>query len=320
MKKEILVLFLLIILIIGLSGCDRLKTNDNGISTKRYVGGDKGLEIEFEKNAPPERVGDDNSDEFDISLILKNKGEYNINKGEIIVTLQGLEKDAFSLGSLSKKSDFSLDGAEKFRDRTNEGEENTLEFRKLKYKHDLDADFPINIRADVCYEYETRATANLCLKKEANKRRGIRDQCDINEEKVEIENSGGPVKIENVEQRASGSDEIKFTFDVVAEVDDKHQIYEPGTFNSECGIDLDKEDRVEVELSTAGDVNIKCGKLDDRDRGEVDLIEGSRTITCGIKTSSLQEYAFEKQLKINVRYMYKDSSAEVDLTVEDSAR
>lgn len=316
MKRGILLVLLLIVII----GCDKLGTKDTGVSTKRYVGGDDGLDIEFEKNAPPERVGDDNSDEFDISLILKNKGEYNLKKGEIIVTLQGIEKNAFSLSSLSEKNDFTLDGAEKFRDRVKEGEENTLEFRKLKYKHDLDADFPINIRADVCYEYETRATANLCLKKEANERRGIRDQCDVNEEDVEVENSGGPVQIKNIEQRASGSDEIKFTFDIVAKTDEEHQIYEPGTFSSECGSDLDKEERVEIELSTAGDLQIKCGKLDDKDKGKIDLIDGSRTITCSIKTTSLQTYAFEKQLNINVRYLYKDSSEETDLIVEDTSR
>ena len=312
MKKEYVFVFLMFS-ILSIAGCEQGADTTSSVG-KRFIGGDKGLTLSFSQDIPT-RIGDNNADEFDIIIIAENEGEFDIESGKIIASLQGIDREAFSLSSLSVKSKTELAGKIKFRDREEPGEELELEFRDARYKFDLDADFTVNIRADVCYEYKTRAQADLCLKREANKRL-TNDVCNLDNNDVNVENSGAPVQVTKLIQRPSGANEVTFTFDI--EKNGKGDVYEPGTFFDVCEEKRDKKDRINVKVSSvSGRLNPNCDRLGGGSEGVIDLIDGKRTIKCQISTSSLQDFAHTRPLSIELTYFFKDST-QTKIIVEDT--
>ena len=312
MKKEhFLVLVLFGVLLIA--GCDKA-SDSNNLSSKRFVGGDNGLKLSFSDDTPT-RVGDNSADEFDVVVVAENEGEHDIDDGKVIASLQGIDREAFSLRSLSERSDTELGGKKKFRDREELGEEIELKFRDARYKFDLSADFTVNIRADVCYEYKTIAQTDLCLKKTANERL-TNDVCKLDNDNLNIENSGAPIQVTKINQRPSGANEVTFTFDI--EKKGKGEVYEPGTFFDVCDENRDKKNKILVKVSSvSGRLNAKCSRLNDGSEGVIDLIDGKRTISCEISTSGLQEFAHTRPLSIELTYFFKDST-EKKIVVEDT--
>jgi hypothetical protein len=314
-KKHFLVFLVFGVLFIA--GCDQLgedSDSSTSISTKRFIGGTKGLSLSFSEDTPS-RVGDNSADEFEIIIVAKNEGEHDIERGKIITSLQGIDRDAFALPSLSVKSNTELAGKRLIRDREEDGEELELEYRDARYKFDLDATFNVNIRADVCYEYGTRAQTDLCLKRDANERL-TRDVCKLDNDKLNIENSGAPVEVTKVSQRPSGANEVTFTFDIEQKANG--DVYEPGTFTNVCDEQRDRKDKVRVKVSSAsGRLNPSCSRLGGGSDGTIELIGKKRTIKCELSTSGLQEFAHTRPLKIELIYFFKDS-VEKKIVVEDT--
>jgi len=297
MKKE--ALFIILIGLFLITGCTQQDKGET--SGKIYIGGDEGLEISFVEGNPPKFVSDGNKESFDIALLVKNVGEDDIENGDIIATLQNINKDLFSLSSLSIANNFDLEGKSKDRDRIIEGDQEELPFKDLRYTEELDVDFDVDLRVDVCYEYTTKASVDLCLKQQPTQRR-TRDACEVDNSNVNVENSGAPVKVANVVQFPR-TNSIRFNFDIVS----KGELYEPGTFTNSCSVDKERENKVKVRLNTPSRVGISCSKLEGGDEGIVELFNGKRTITCTIDTSGLQTVAFKERLNIFVDYVYKDS-------------
>jgi hypothetical protein len=314
MKKRNIMLFL-VFLMIFLVGCQKGSSTDSSSRGKIFISGNDGLSIAFDDEETPERIGDNSADEFDIVINVENNGEHDIESGKIIATLQGIDRDAFSLSSLSVKSDRELNGERRFRDRDEVGEEDELVFENAKYKFDLDADFSVTMRADVCYEYKTRAQGDICLKRNANERL-TNDVCDLDDSSVDIESSGAPVQVTKMTQRPSGSNKVSFTFDV--EKKGSGDVFEPGTFTSVCNEQRDKKDRLKIRVTSASErISPSCNRLNGGSQGIVDLIDGKRTIKCDVSTSSLQEFAHTRPLKIELTYFYKDSE-ERSIIVENT--
>ena len=308
MKKSY-ILLLSLLLVLFIAGCDNA-----GRASGRFIGGDKGLEITFIEQEPPNEILDNGEDEFDITLRLRNVGESNIQAGKTIATLKGIGKDDFSLNSLTSNSEDDLERLQRISDRITEPDETEIRFENAKYKFDLDAAFDVDLRADVCYEYSTTAVTDLCLKKEATQRR-TGDQCQINNNEAIVDNSGAPVKVTSMTQRSSGSDKISFTFDI--ETVGIGEVYEPGTFNDECGVNNDKKDRLRIRVISRGNIPIECSKLNG-DEGVVELFSGRRSIRCEVDTSNLQDIAFLSRVNIVLEYFFKESATE-PIRVVDSA-
>lgn len=315
MNRSIKLAFIFIIALLFVVACTKTPATSKG----KFVGGDKGLDISFIKDEPPEIIADNNQDQFDIGILLENVGEESIKAGEVIVTLNGIEKDAFSLSSLSAKNQDPIEGKKKLQDRILTGDQGEILFQNLKYKEQLPADMDIELRADVCYEYGTRTIADMCVKKEPNKR-GTEDICEINDDSINVDNSGSPVKITNFIQRAGGTGKIKFTFDV--EKTGGGDIFKPGTFSDKCVVNNDNDDNmdkadIEVKFSGSG-AAASCILSGTRSsKGSIKLIGGKKTVMCEASAIA-QDIAFRKQLSIKLDYVYKDSASKV-FTVESSA-
>ena len=218
--------------------------------------------------------------------------------------MNGLSKEAFSINSLSKKSDFILNGKKTFKDRVEEGDSDEIRFENLNYKNDLvESDFIANFRADVCYEYGTNAISSICLKKNVVKKKGS-DICGIINENADVKNSEAPVVVNNMKQTRSGSNEVKFTFNV--EKMGNGDIFVPNTFTDACIENDDMKDKVSVEVTASSGVDIKCDRLNDEDKGIIRLVSGVKTVSCRINTEKLQESAYEERVRILLRYVYKD--------------
>src|SRR3989344_4162988 len=71
-----------------------------------FVGGEEGLGIQFEDQAPPTEVFDMGQDPFNVELRFVNKGEKLIPKDKVKVTLSGLNPSDFG----KTEQDFILNG------------------------------------------------------------------------------------------------------------------------------------------------------------------------------------------------------------------
>lgn len=308
------VVFLVLILSLsGAQGCSTKETTETE-ELGAYVGGTSGLDISFVSEEPPETVLDNNQDLFYITLYLQNMGEYTVPAGKVIATLSGINKDAFGMKSLNTKSKSEILGKSKIGNDIVDGGVDSLQFDQANYKYDLSADFSTQLRADVCYNYQTKSLIKLCLKKNPIQRKQ-NDICAVTNENVDMENSGAPLQLTGVKSRGS-SDSITLTFTV--ENQGAGETYESNTFTDSCTVKPEKQNNVNVKVkSESGKLTANCGVLNNNDQGIVRLVDGRKTISCNIKTSSLQDTAFEEPFEITLDYFYKEAIGK-DLVVINS--
>lgn len=314
MMKKIFYLITFLLIIISLTGCDR----DGGTTTrtgKAYIGGEEGLSFEFDEDAPPDEVMDDGQESFPIRLMVKNEGEYTIDKGGIVASLSGISKSDFDLKSLHAKSDFDLQRKEKTTGA--EGEENILDFDDAKFVNDLAADFETTIFADVCYRYRTVAAASICLKRDSVQSRKSRDACEIRSDDVDYENSGAPIQVISVKQYPGGSNRVTFTFVIENKGDGKS--YLANHFTSDCIVEDEfMSDELNIEVtSPSRNIGVTCDTLDGSSKGTIKLFNNKRTVTCSINTGSLQKTAYEGRVNIKLDYFYRNDVSK-DITVENA--
>lgn len=321
-KKEVevvrfrILILILIVSMVFVVGC----TQDDDIVSGAFVGGTNGLSIGFGKDAPPARVfdfdsGENGGEDFDILVEVENKGEYDIPGNEIIVTLSGIDVRDFGLNSPHRILDRTLEGQGEFNGKVVNGDKDELIYEGAEYNFDLSADWKTTIRADICYEYQTKATTSICLKRKATDRE-IDDVCQMNDENVQVENSGAPVQIEQVSTRSSASSEIMISF--VVRNKGEGLIHPPGTFTNKCIKEEDEEDRLKLEVfSGSGRYAPECSQLGNKNIGEVKLTNNEKVVRCRIKTINAPESAVEEPINIRATYMYRNAIS-TDLIVEDS--
>jgi len=306
---------ILILLALFLAGC--ANTDDKDTTTgKAFIGGTEGITLAFVGTEPPAEVLDDGQQTFFITMLLTNNGEYTIPAGKIIASLSGISKEAFNLATLNIKSNFDLERARKERDQTTPGAIEELNFGEAKYKPDLPADFFTEIRADVCYDYETSAISSLCLKKNLLQKND-EDNCAVDNAQSKFENSGGPIQITSIRQRPVSGNKLSVTFDIMNQGPGK--VYKPGTFIDVCTSNDINENVVVVELSSpTSKFPINCRRFIDASTGEVRLVNGIKTVTCEIDTSGLQEATFADILLIKARYVYRQAIS-TPVTIRNAA-
>ncbi len=310
-KKSLFVLVLSLVVLI--SACQNAQKEKQALGI--FIGGNDGLDFSFKENQPPLKVIDNNQEPFFITLNLQNKGEFTIPENKIISSLSGVNGEAFSLSSLNAKLAIALEGKSKSGDQIVQSSPEELQFDQAIYKYDLNADFPTSLRADICYLYQTRSVAKVCLKKNPIEK-NTEDKCTINSDKVIAESSSAPVKIKDVKQRSSAVNEIKLTF-TISNVG-KGQVYSPTTFSDKC-VDVSAgKDEVLLEVtSNSAKSGIKCSQLKDTNKGIIKLALKEKVINCNIPTSNIQDIAFEEPVNIVLNYFYKDS-IEKQITVVNS--
>lgn len=312
MKRGLIIVLLIgLIFLSGIKGCEKKEVSREG-----YLGGIEGLDISFAEGEPPEKVLDANTDPFTITLLLKNKGESDISEKGIVVTLTGINKDAFQISDLTKRNDDAITKSGLEQGKTVTGGQDEITY-DAEYRDDLPTDFIQTIGANVCYRYTTGALAKVCLRKEASARARDNDVCVIYEDK-DVSNSGAPMQVMTLSERPAGTNKAR----VIFEIENKGLgvPYTKDTFSGGACLESgnrDNEKRVNVKVTSDDDVSINCNKLDGRSEGVLRLVEGKVILSCDIDTSRLQESTFISPLEITLDYFYKDFVSQ-EITIENA--
>jgi hypothetical protein len=314
MKKILTILILAIIAIISvaLSGCQPAqKTQNTTITGAAYIGGEKGLELSFLANAPPNVVYDKPKEgsisPFDISVKIENKGEYSVPGGKYKISISGVDAASFGKNPNDFKGLTSTEELIKTRKSAGETIQGTfsiVSIQGLAYQSPVSGQIgPFNLRAGLCYDYQTESSSNICVLEDmlgTTRREGL---CKPTEKK-QVENSGAPVKVIDLEESVTGKESMAFMF-IVKHIGSANNL----VFKNEaqtCSIgDMTKQDKIgiKVELGTK-DVTAKCSGING---GIASLYgEAGAQIRCSgtLADFGLAKGDYVQPVKITLKYDY----------------
>ena len=325
MNKKYYVFVLLVISIFLLSACKGKSGAAAGTAPKiPFIGGTAGISMNFEKDNPPPEVTDDASFAFKTIVRLKNEGEFKVDKQDIKLNLIGFDPNDFGR-TFSDLRDVTPEDTLDSKKRDAEGNivEGTTTFATfpkgsgdfIPTKFTGNTEF--TFRAETCYNYETRAETKLCVLRDMiNVRDG--SLCNPNGAKT-IHSSAAPVQVSNFRQSIVGKDKLSFSFDVSVSgnVDIFSDRNKPSSnFDNACPKDprtrREVENRVTIEITEVpsdpivGGGGLKCGGLDNSNKGEVILVGGRRTITCTVDLVT-DRVDLEKVMGVKVTYNVLDN-------------
>lgn len=306
MRREI-TLTLTILSILILSGCTNTDTNTK---TTPYVGGTTGLVMSFITGAPPDDLFDKSQMSFGISVKLENKGESDVKSNEAYVEIIGMNPSDYGKtnGFFKKSLSQDLTGVKKnFEGETLNGGITSVEFSDLKYTQDLAGNMETKMRAEVCYNYKTKTTTEVCIKK--NLLQSLNDEriCDLEGEKSP-QNSGGPVHITSLKETPMGENKIQFLL-VISHVGDPNgRIYKQST---DCDSSVTNTNKNKVYVKVNSEINGKkptCTGFQDANsdasEGYVTLYDmAPTTLSCTVDVSGVSSI-YESPLNIELSYRY----------------
>lgn len=233
MDKKYLFLICAISLLLLISACSRGLSQPTSAPRNPYIGGTKGIIFDFEKDAPPPEVTDGQNFPFKIILNVENKGEYAVKMEELRARLVGFNPGDFGttdidigvgnylrggeIGGSGETLDQDLDKVK----RTPEGDviSGGISFLNFPARAQFfqPREFPgnteFNIKAEVCYKYQTKAVGRLCILKNLIDKKP-NAVCDPNGAK-QAYSSASPIQVTNFRENVVGKDQIVFSFDVV---------------------------------------------------------------------------------------------------------
>lgn len=322
MSKRYYVLALLVCLVLVVSACKQSGTTTSGAPRKPFIGGTSGLTINFVKDSPLPEVTDDSSFGFKAIVQLKNEGETKIEKNNVKVNIVGFDPEDFG-ATISEITEQVPDDDLEPKKMDAEGNqiEGTTTFVTIPKNKDFvpkkfTGNTEFTFRADVCYAYQTRANAKLCILKDMiNVRDG--SLCKPTESRT-VHSSSAPVQVTSLRQSVIGKDKLSFSFDITLSGNldifrDKSDTTPSSSFDAACPREARKrrevENKVKVEITATGDPiveNIKCGGLDSQNSGVVTLVSNKRTLTCTADLNT-NRIDLEKPFDITLSYNILDN-------------
>ncbi len=291
----------ILVLSLFLFGCNQ---NNKGASLGTpFIGGTEGIKMHFRENAPPDQIFDSGEMPFDISVLLKNEGEFTVPAGEARLTLQGIDATAFG----KSPSDMVVVVKEPLqaKEKSTMGKEIDspevdVSIENLNYKNKLAGDFSMPIKANLCYLYQTEAVVGLCLS--SNPLAQNTGVCNVQEAKT-VYNSGAPVQIENFVEYVRGKNKIGFSFDIVQK--GNGEIIKDTEQNClDASVPEQNEMFVSVDTGLPG---LKCRPLKGGtdSSGYARLSNGKVTVDC--EQSVSQQGSFVKPISIKLKYRYSQT-------------
>jgi len=321
MKRGLLAL--MIGFTIFLVSCATPGGSDIGPIETPFAGGVEGLSMQFVRGAPPNEIFDNGKFPFSITVFIENLGEHDVLPGEGYLEITGIDPKAFDLSSQSDlRQDIpeEIDGVVKnFQGTILLGDKIDMSFDELNYLPDLTGNFVSRIRANLCYDYETIGTTNLCVKRDLLTNLATKQICDLSGPK-RVFNSGSPIQITAVDQNPAGSDKLQVLFTISHVGFPEDRFYKQGTECDDVETNPDK-DLVwfEVVSELAGSKAECSGLRDavpDRSAGFVELQNGVDTqVVCGFDVTGV-ESIYETPLNVKLRYRYSQF-IEVPLLIKD---
>ncbi len=307
--KKIFVIGIIMLLVLTMVGCD--DNTSTVVTTRAFLGGEMGLDAQFEKSLPPDEILDEGQQSFAIALKLENIGEADVLEGEGYVEIKGISPENFDKSSqedLKKEFSDDLRKAKKSSDSNRiEGGISYIDFPDLKFLPDISGDQEISFQADVCYDYMTTSTALVCIKKEGrlDVDKGI---CNDNEEK-EVQNSGSPIHITKLVQSPAGRGKTRFAF-TISHVGDPllDSFFKKDT---NCDDEVSNSDRYKILFKVPTEINGKkfeCTTLEgsdaDESEGFITLYDKKeRSVQCTLDVSNA-DASFPTSITVELEYRY----------------
>lgn len=297
MKKIIIISLLMLSF---LAACEVKK--EEVIEVKPFIGGTQGIIPEFDQLRT--NVNDGGNDPFDVVVKLKNYGETKVVKDKVSVKLKGIQPQQFG----KSENEFLIHPEEDVNARTMLDDGSVIdsspvfvEFKELNHITKIEGSVVnLPLVAEVCYFYQNKAVTKMCVRENLLKPES-EGLCKVNEDKP-VQNSGGPVHVQNVRQSPQGKNKIRLSFDLV-------HVGEGSLYEKESGCEGDrKQNKVYVKIDS-GIPGLSCTGLNDLTGtsvgGTVTLYNNKKTISCTQSIESLGDY--EKQVNIITDYDYANN-------------
>ncbi len=271
--------------------------------SKVFLGGTEGVTAKFDDFGVTEEgvFSLFDSETFSIDVVIQNKGEYEIQPGEVTLKLLGPAKDEFTgikvwelkkKEIIDKKSTLVPTG----------GEENLPFAEEAKYNGKVVGLLDRIWFANIEYRYNTNLILpEICLKEDLTDKR----ICEPTEAKT-FHVSGAPVTVTAVEESTAGKGVMALKISVSKSGSGKLTL--PGTDfsvnNEKIAYTIDDP---AWECKSGGKVN------------EARLIEGKADIVCKLKAPLAKDTLSTKKLGLVLDYKYRDIIQET-LRIKESAK
>ncbi|MBT3583218.1 hypothetical protein HN924_01395 [Candidatus Woesearchaeota archaeon] len=294
-------------LVLLVSGCvDYLPSIGGGtdnVGVVGFVGGDNGVVVSFVGNNPPARVFQNNN--FNVVLQLENKGENDIDAGDIRVLISNMQNFGLE-DNIVKYNENLIPKRIKTEAGFIPGGIDYISFDDVAYSGPamITEDSPISIAVDVCYPYKTTAVADICITRE-------RDEtvCDPFG-KPSVQTSSSPILITGITQMSNGlirtdSDDVLLDIRIDFEMVGDGEIYNSDSTCSELVIDdinVITIDQITLGADIYNNDNVTklCGYNDNKIGLDED---GNGFVICSIMVPNVP-FDFEDRFTITTSYMH----------------
>jgi hypothetical protein len=263
--------------------------------------GSQGVVLQFIPNVPPQRIYD-TEQTFNAQLDVFNRGAFEVGGPGDRIYLTGFDPSVISgiptsgvqLPRIEGKSSFNLEGGRDVV--TFQGSIRAITADKI----------PLPLQATTCYEYETQASANVCV--DPNPFAPSVRQRVCTPANVGLGSQGAPVAVTNIELEARPG---KTIFRVnLANVGGGDAFRHGGQYLQKCspfdqeGLRFDEVDHIDVLDVKVSDISIMptCKPLD---RGSVRLTGGAGSFFCELSNIRAGP-AYVTPLTITLRYGYRN--------------
>jgi len=296
--KKIIILPILIVSLFLLTACEGEQDITSGDGA--FMGGTQGVMTNFEQLGIEEdgvyTIFD--TETFPIEVTLSNKGEYELQPGDVTVELKGPSLDFSGIPSLSLTNTGVIDIISELL--TTGGEETLTFSTDAKYEENVKGAINREWFANIDYNYKTYLIIpEVCLKEDLKDDR----VCDVEGSKNHFV-SGAPITIDSVIESTAGKGIMALKIKV-SNVG--------GGKVTKLGEDFGVQEKISYSID---DPDWECkqgGKID-----EARLIDGSAEIVCKLKTALPADTLATKQVEITFDYKYRDLISET-LRIKESS-
>lgn len=292
--------FMVIIALLALAGCTDGQKDEPQPAKSPFRGGEKGIIGEFRDFGIMDKSDIEeifSTESFPIEIVLKNKGEHDINPGDVRVSLTGINLADFS--GIPNRQISNEHEIERISDVSDEGGEEVIDFTpgedNARYSPQiLGNNVDITVVGNIVSRYKTFATVpKVCFKGD------LKDKsfCEVDQDKT-VFSSSAPIQVKRVRERPSGTGLITLEFFV--ENVGQGKVTKHGTeFDARIHT-------LEFEIS-------EPEKWDCSGRGKISELrldgEGKGSIVCRLKDEAklAKEDLFTKEVALTLDYDYKDT-------------
>ncbi|MCK4520994.1 MAG: hypothetical protein KAU20_00340 [Nanoarchaeota archaeon] len=266
-----------------------------------YHKGNSGIEMDFLRNAPPNKVYD--GDSLDISIELKNKGAYpETNKFEGKLEISGFDTNSIR-GRWDGGNDMpsDLEGRSQYND---EGGYAIMTYNDRDGVHvPFDADYyEPTIIVHSCYKYKTIADPIVCIDPDPYKVVSEKKVCTIGDVSLSG-GQGAPIAVTKIEEEVS-SDKIYFRIHI-SNVGGGSVMTPQSYRDCPYNIEINDLDKVSAKIRLPYDSSPDCSP---RGTGSdpIRLVNGRGYIFCKFRKPNTDS-AYTTNLNIGLDYVYSSS-------------